>query len=193
MMFATAMMFSSCSNDDNQTEDKDSTSAYDRLMPIGFGEKTTGGGNQNISVVSTAAELDENHLNCTFVCCWWGEGCVERCPRVCFGKVHVVNCLYDGDDYNYCIGHGVFSNIYVENCAFITDAARDNALKDWRGDKDFNIKVTGCLGIDDTELSEGSREQFIPIYNYSAFNADMVESVLKNADTGAGPTLNIRL
>ena len=102
---------------------------------------------------NNTADLDEGHLNCTFICCWWGEGCVERCPRVRFGKVHVVNCLYDGNDYNYCIGYGVYSNIYVEKCAFTSEKAKQNALKDWRGDKDFNIKVVDCLGIDDVELS----------------------------------------
>ena len=345
MMLLAIALFSSCSKDDHPTEDNGTTSTYDLLKPIGFGEKTTGGDNQNVSVVSTAVELeaavsgtnpatvyvqgsitldkmisvgsnksiiglsgasvsnlnrnenagifrlngsnnviirnltllgpgaydidanycdnisligaknvwvdhcdiqdgidgnfdivegsdsicvswtrfrylinpmaggsggndnhcnsnlignsnnsatlDEGHLNCTFICCWWGEGCVERCPRVRFGKVHIVNSLYDGDDYNYCIGYGVYSNIYVENCAFTTNAARENALKDWRGDKDFNIKVVGCLGVDDIELSEGSRGQFIPTYSYNAFNADIVSSVLKDADTGAGPTLDI--
>ena len=45
------------------------------------------------------------------------------------GKVHVVNCLYDGVDYHYCIGYGVYSNIYVEKCAATTAAARENFLK----------------------------------------------------------------
>ena len=81
---------------------------------------------------------------------------MERCPRVRFGKVHVVNCLYDGNDYNYCIGYGVYSNIYVEKCAFTSEKAKQNALKDWRGDKDFNIKVVDCLGIDDVECHKAT-------------------------------------
>ena len=346
ILLATAFMFSSCSVDDNSTGGKDTPSPYDCLSPIGFGENTTGGNNQNISVVSTATELaeavsgtdpstiyvkgdimldklvsvgsnksiiglpgasvnnlnrdenagifllkrsnnviirnlilrgpgaydidanygdnitvedsknvwvdhcdiqdgidgnfdivsgsdsicvswcrfrylidpkgggsggyddhrlsnlignedtsadiDEGHLNVTFICCWWGDGCVEYSPRVRFGKVHLVNCLYDGNDYNYCIGYGVFSIIYVENCAFTSDAAQTNVLKDLHNDKDFNVKVVGCLGTDDIELSEGSREQLVPTYDYDAFNSNIVSYVLKDVNSGAGPTLNIK-
>lgn len=345
-LLATMVTFSSCSKEDRAIENKDYPSSYDWLRPVGFGEKTTGGNYQNISVVSTAAELaaavsgtdpatvyvqgditldkmisvgsnksviglpgatisnlnrnenagifllegshnviirnlsllgpgaydidanscdnisligarnvwvdhcdiqdgidgnfditngsdsicvswtrfryliepmaggaggndrhcnsnlvggsdktadlDEGHLNCTFICCWWDKGCIERCPRVRFGNVHVVNCLYDNDDYNYCIGYGVYSNIYVENCAFTSKTARERALKDYRGDKDFNVKVVGCLGVGDVELSQGSRVQFIPTYDYSAFDSNIVASVLRDVDSGAGPTLHIK-
>ena len=47
--------------------------------------------------------------------------------------------FYNGNDYNYCVGYGVYSNIYVEKCAFISEIARNNALKDYSGDKDFNV------------------------------------------------------
>ena len=138
---------------------------------------------------NNTADLDEGNLNCTFICCWWGEGCVERCPRVRFGKVHVVNCLYDGNDFKYCVGYGVYSNIYVEKCAFVSEKAKKKALKDYRGDKDVNIKVVDCLGIDDVELSQGERGQFVPSYNYKAFDSSMVESVLKDPRNGAGATI----
>jgi len=141
---------------------------------------------------NNTADLDEGHLNCTFICCWWGEGCVERCPRVRFGKVHVVNSLYDGNDFRYCVGYGVYANIYVENCAFTTPVARENALKDYSGDKDFNVKVVGCSGIEDVELSKGNRGQFIPTYKYTVFDSSMVASVLMNAENGAGPTLTLK-
>ena len=36
-----------------------------------------------------------DNLNITFACCVWGEGCEVRMPVVTFGKVHVLNCLYD--------------------------------------------------------------------------------------------------
>jgi pectate lyase len=109
-------------------------------------------GNSNKNV-----EQDAGRLNCTFINCWWGEGCSERCPRVRFGKVHVVNSLYNGNDFTYCIGYGVYSNIYAEKCAFTTKNAQDNYLYDWHGDADFNVKVTGCLGVDDVELKQGNQ------------------------------------
>lgn len=140
---------------------------------------------------NNTGDLDENHLNCTFICCWWGEGCSERCPRVRFGKVHVVNCLYDGNDFKYCIGYGVYSNIFVEKCAFISEKAKQNALKDYRNSKDFNIKVVDCLGLDDVELSQGSNRQFVPAYDYKTFDAVKVDSILRRGDYGAGATLKI--
>ncbi len=65
--------------------------------------------------------------------------------------MHVANCLYDGEDYTYCIGYGVYSNIYVEKCAFLSEKAKENALKDYRSGKDFNIKVVDCLGVENKE------------------------------------------
>jgi len=161
------------------------------IKPSGGG---TGGNNdhRNCNLIggsNNTADIDGGHLNCTFICCWWGDGCNERCPRVRFGKVHVVNCLYDGNDYNYCIGYGVYSNIYVEKCAFTSEKAKQNALKDWHGDKDFNIKIVDCLGIEDVELSQGDRGQFVPSYNYDAFDSNQVESVLKAPRNGAGATM----
>ena len=141
-----------------------------------------GGSNKNI-------DLDGGHLNCTFINCWWGEGCAERCPRVRFGKVHVVNCLYNGNDFTYCVGYGVYSNIYVEKCAFTTESAQDNYLCDYHGDADFNVQVTGCLGVADTLLHLGDNPQFVPTYPYVSYDAAKVESVLTDARTGAGPTL----
>lgn len=153
------------------------------------------GGNDNhrnsnlIEGSNNNLDIDGGKLNCTFINCWWGEGCVERCPRVRFGKVHVVNCLYDGEDFTYCIGYGVYSNIYVEKCAVVTDAAREHFLQDWHGDKDFNVKVVGCYGYPDTTLSQGEQGQFVPQYHYVSYDADKVVSIVTDKQTGAGPTL----
>ena len=163
------------------------------IEPSGGG---SGGNNDHrnsnlIGGSNNTADIDGGRLNCTFICCWWGEGCAERCPRVRFGKVHVANCLYDGDDYTYCIGYGVYSNIYVEKCAFMSEKAKKEALKDYRGNADFNIKVVDCLGVDDIELSQGDRGQFVPTYDYRTFDSNMVDSILKKGDNGAGATLKI--
>ena len=96
---------------------------------------------------------------------------------------------YTWSTANYCIGYGVYSNIYVEKCAFTSEKAKQNALKDWHGDKDFNIKIVDCLGIEDVELSQGDRGQFVPSYNYDAFDSNQVESVLKDPRNGAGATM----
>ena len=136
-------------------------------------------------------EIDGGHLNCTFINCWWGEGCSERCPRVRFGKVHVVNCLYNSNDFDDCIAYGVYSNIYAEKCAFTTKSAQDNYLRDRHKDADFNVVLKDCYGVEDVVLKQGDRSQFIPTYSYVSYDANMVESVVTDTRTGAGPTLDI--
>ena len=40
-------------------------------------------------------------------------------------RIWVDHCdIQDGNDYTYCIGYGVYCNIYVEKCAFTTASAR---------------------------------------------------------------------
>ena len=67
----------------------------------------------------SSADLDDGKLRCTFQYVWWADGCVERMPRVRFGKVHVVNNLYDSQDAQYCVRAGYASNIYIENNSFL--------------------------------------------------------------------------
>jgi len=161
-------------------------------------EGGSGGSNdhRNCNLIGNSdnvADLDEGHLKCTFICCWWGDGCSERCPRVRFGNVHVVNCLYDGNDFKYCVGYGVYANIYVEKSAFLTEKAQKKAMKDYSKEKDFNVKFVDCLGVKDTVLYRGNRKQFVPTYNYKTFEANMVDSIVKKGEYGAGPTLDIKL
>ena len=60
-----------------------------------------------------------DNLNVTFAYCIWGAGCEVRMPVVRFGKVHVLNTLYD------CAGNGspainarIDSEVLVEGCYF---------------------------------------------------------------------------
>ena len=56
-LLAMICSFSSCSDDDSTSGKTIVSSPYDSLKPIGFGEKTTGGNNQNVSVATTAEQL----------------------------------------------------------------------------------------------------------------------------------------
>lgn len=64
-------------------------------------------------------DIDAGKLRCTFQYVWWADGCVERMPRVRFGKVHVVNNLYDSKDALYCIRAGYSANLYIEKNSFL--------------------------------------------------------------------------
>lgn len=137
---------------------------------------------------------DLNHLRTTFANCWWDEGCVERMPRVRFGEVHIVNCLYSSSVVgNYCIGAGYRANLYVENCAFTTSRAKSRYWKKYAtksGYTDFNITITNCLGVSDVQQKSGSIDYFIPsnVYSLTAFDKNEVEA---EVSAYAGATLSI--
>ena len=140
---------------------------------------------------------DEGCLNTTFACCWWDEGCRERMPRIRFGKVHVLNCLYSTTLANYCVGVGYRSNVYIEKCAFTSSKAKATPWKNYAtktGYTDYNVTVTGNLGATDTQKRSGSIEYFIPSsqYQYETLEASEVEAAVADPSTGAGATLNIQ-
>lgn len=143
---------------------------------------------------SDSKTTDAGHLNTTFMYCWWGEGCVERMPRVRFGKVHILNCLYNSTSSNYCVGAGNNSSIYVEKTAFI---GVQDPYKNYSSSSD-----PGYLTFDDCLFTncktqngntKGTGKAFTPSTYYSLTGIDksLVESVVSDAKTGAGATLNV--
>ena len=137
---------------------------------------------------------DGGKLRTTFINCWWDEGCKERMPRIRFGQVHLLNCLYSSSVANYCVGGGYRSNAYIEKCAFTSNAAKKNPWKNYATSdsyKDYNVTITNCLGASDKQTRSGSIDYFIPstIYDYESYDAALVESVVSNANNGAGATL----
>lgn len=145
---------------------------------------------------SDSRSEDNGHLRTTFANCWWDEGCSERMPRVRYGQVHIQNCLYSSSNAHYCIGYGYKSNIYVENNAFTSAAAKKTPWKNYAtksGKKDYNITTVGNLNAGDFQSKSGSAEYFIPSAHYTlkAYDSSMVEEVLTNPENGAGATLDI--
>jgi gliding motility-associated-like protein/uncharacterized repeat protein (TIGR02543 family) len=61
---------------------------------------------------------DRGHLRVTLQHCWWAQGCVARMPRVRFGKVHVVNNLFNSTVAAQCVMAGFEANILVEGNVF---------------------------------------------------------------------------
>ncbi len=152
-----------------------------------------GGGDSNTS--------DKGKLNTTFYSCWWDEGCRERMPRVRYGKVHLLDCLYTCTNNSYCIGTGYASNIYVENCisvngvkAFWKNYATSGSYTD------YNITIVGSVGTDNNghdvsegiQSSSGNNEFFIPseYYEYLPYASELVETEVSSY---AGATLDIKL
>ena len=138
------------------------------------------------------ADEDEGHLRITYASCWWDEGCRERMPRIRFGQVHIVNCLYSSSVANYCVGTGYRCNTYVEKCVFVN---QKNPWKNYATSgtyTDYNITVTDCIGAKDEQSHSGSIEYFNPYavteYNLTPMDKDQVEAELKEK---AGATLSI--
>ena len=138
---------------------------------------------------------DSGKLNTTFANCWWDEGCKQRMPRVRFGKVHLLNCLYSSTIADYCIGAGYRSNIYVENCAFTSDAAKKTPWACYATSgsyTDYNIQLVGNQGAANETSKKGSITQFVPTYEYAKYDASLVEATVSNTTNGAGATLTVK-
>lgn len=134
---------------------------------------------------------DRGKLRTTFVCCWWGEGCKERMPRVRFGQVHLVNCLWNSSVTNYCVAAGQEAQVYVEKGAFI---GVKNPITDYDNSKQSGGVMVDCY----TQNISGSTSvrycSFNPsnayANNWKKIAANQVQSVL-TACNGAGATLNV--
>ena len=149
---------------------------------------------------SDKATESVGHLNTTFANCWWDEGCMERCPRVRFGKVHVVNCYYTNTGNHYSIGYGYKSNIYAEKCWFANGVVIDKDYTDAKhGYPDYNYQLVGCQQdgntVADKKQDVGGADYFIPsdYYSYEGFDVSLVPSVVGNAQTGAGANLMVEV
>lgn len=139
------------------------------------------------------ASKDEGKLRTTFANCWWDEGCRERMPRVRFGQIHIVNCLYSSSVASYCIGAGYKSNIYVEKTAFTTSKTQKYPWKSCAtssGYTDYNITLTGCSGANDQQSRSGSNSYFNP-YSYYSYSPMSVSNVQSAVSSYAGATLTI--
>ena len=63
---------------------------------------------------NNAAE-DTGKLHITLVHNWWSTLCIERMPRVRFGRVHVFNNYVNAPGNNYCIRSSLSAEVLAEN------------------------------------------------------------------------------
>ena len=172
-----------------------------KIAPLGGGS----GGSDDHRYCNTWGSSDKatesvDHLNTTFANCWWDSGCMERCPRVRFGKVHIVNCYYTNTGNNYSIGYGYKSNIYAEKCWFGDGVAVDKDYTDPKhGYADYNYQLVECMknniALDAKKQDVGGAEYFDPdqYYSYEGFDVSLVPSVVGNEATGAGANLMVEV
>ncbi len=126
--------------------------------------------------------VDPQKLRVTYARCWWSSGCVERMPRVRFGKVHVVNCYYNCSGNNYCVGAAKQANLRIEKCYFngVNSPISLQTSSSVTAYQNIGSIFNNCTGT-----SFGTA--FTPPYSISILNAS---SVVSNVTAGAGATLS---
>ena len=105
-------------------------------------------------------------------------------PRVRFGQIHIVNCLYSSSVTNYCVGAGYKSNIYVEKSAFTSTKAQKTPWKNCAtssGYTDYNITLTGNTGASDVQSRSGSNSYFNP-YSYYSYRIATLDYLAQGND-----------
>ena len=135
---------------------------------------------------SDTATGDADKLNITFQYCWWAEGCVERMPRVRFGKLHIANCLYNSSVSNSCIRAGYKANLLIESNVFIgVKNPIDLYKNDFTAVTEKNNIFTSTSGG-----KTGSGTAFTPPYTLAISNASAVQGMVTNTTCGAGATMD---
>jgi pectate lyase len=144
------------------------------------------GGEHNLSnLVGSSDDEPASHgkLNITYAYCWW-DNVNSRCPRARYGKIHVLNCYYNnvGD----AVFSGFMSNVRVEGCWFESNVKNPTGLISSGGQ-------SGIFAIDcnrGSTKTDGYTAAFTPPYKYKKYSTAEVKSLVTNANSGAGPTLN---
>ena len=139
----------------------------------------------NLIGSSDGATADRGTLNITFARCWWAPGCVARMPRVRFGKVHIVNNLFNSSNSTSGVQAGFEANLLVQNNAF----ENVNRPIDLMANNSTAVQVTGNTFSGTTGNTAGNgKTAFTPPYSLSALGASSVKAAVTSS-SGAGATV----
>lgn len=128
---------------------------------------------------------DRGKLNITFARCWWAPGCVARMPRVRFGKVHVVNSLFNSSNSTSGVQAGSEANLLVQNNVF----EGVNRPIDLMANNSTAVQVIGNTFSGTSGNTAGNgRTAFTPPYSLSVLSATSVKASVTGT-TGAGATV----
>lgn len=140
----------------------------------------------NLIGSSDGATGDDGKLRITFQYCWWGQGCVERMPRVRFGKIHLANNLFNSTVSNSCIRAGYKADLLIESNVFIgVNKPIDLYENDFTAVTARNNIFTNTSGN-----TAGKNTSFTPPYSLTIATASNVQSLVTNTSCGAGATLD---
>ncbi|MFN8437948.1 MAG: Ig-like domain-containing protein [Cytophagales bacterium] len=132
---------------------------------------------------SDSATGDDGKLRITMQYNWWGQGCVERMPRVRFGKVHLVNNLYTSTVSSSCIRAGYKADLLIESNVFI---GVKKPIDLYNGDYTAVTAKNNLFTSTSGNTASGTGTAFTPPYSLTIGAASTVEAVVKKC---AGATL----
>jgi pectate lyase len=136
----------------------------------------------NLFGSSDGSTGDRGKLRVTMQNCWWAQGCKERMPRVRFGKVHMVNNLFNSTVSNKCVMAGFEADLLVESNVFENvNSPIDKMDNTFTAITSRNNIFTGTSGN-----TTGSGTSFTPPYTLTITPAANVKSQVM---AGAGATL----
>ncbi|MFL5748831.1 MAG: InlB B-repeat-containing protein [Niastella sp.] len=136
----------------------------------------------NLFGSSDGATGDRGHLRVTMQHCWWAQGCKARMPRVRFGKVHVVNNVFNSTVAAQCVMAGFEADLLVESNVFENVTSPIDKM-----DNTFTaITSRNNIFTNTTGNTAGSGTAFIPPYSLSIDSAVNVKGLVTQS---AGATL----
>jgi pectate lyase len=128
---------------------------------------------------------DRGKLRITMQYCWWAEGCRARMPRVRFGKVHMVNNLFNSTAAAQCIQAGFEADLLIENNVF------ENVKSpiDLMSNNFTAITARDNIFSGTTGNTSGSGTAFTPPYTLNIIPAYQVKLLVSSPGCGAGASL----
>ncbi|GAA4761061.1 MULTISPECIES: pectate lyase family protein [Flavobacterium] len=138
----------------------------------------------NLIGSSDGATADRGKLRITFARCWWASGCKERMPRVRFGKVHIINSLFNSSVSNKCIAAGFEANIRVTSNVFENV---NDPISIMNSPTAITVENNNTF-TNTTGNSSGTGTAFTPPYSIVTLAASAVKANVTSS-TGAGATL----
>ena len=136
----------------------------------------------NLFGSSDGATGDRGKLRITLQNCWWAQGCKARMPRVRFGKVHVVNNLFNSTASAQCVMAGFEADLLIESNVF----ENVSSPIDFMSNTFTAITARNNIFTNTTGNTAGSGTSFTPPYSLSVVP---VANVKNQVIAGAGATL----
>lgn len=131
---------------------------------------------------------DTGKLHVTFHHNWWTTLCIERMPRVRFGRIHSYNNYFNCTGNNYCIRASIQSEVLAQNNSFekIKTPYEKYASSSSTGSQVGKIRASGNLTVSCTDVKSFSDSVFTPPYSFTLDAASGVKASVTSSSSGAG-------